>query len=85
MSPYLLVLFAIIIICIQESKRKSSQPIFTRLKLASFQIICTISLMLVTLLFFSNVLNASSTQIEIVGAIVGVISTLTCAYIFRRK
>jgi len=42
-------------------------------------------LALLIIIFFSDVLNASEAQIEIIGAMSIAMSYLLCAYIFRRK
>ncbi|PCJ47261.1 MAG: hypothetical protein COA74_12025 [Gammaproteobacteria bacterium] len=76
----------IVIIFLNESlEKKSTQSRFIRLKLISLQIICTLALALLIIIFFSDVLNASEAQIEIIGAMSIAMSYLLCAYIFRRK
>ncbi|GLX81703.1 hypothetical protein theurythT_11550 [Thalassotalea eurytherma] len=85
MSLIILLVCSIIIICIEESKRKSPQPIAQRLKLATLQIVFTVVMILVILYFFSEIIGASTQQIEIIGAIACMISIIVCAYAFRRK
>lgn len=85
MSPCLMLICAIIIMCIEESRRKSSQPKLTRYMLVSLQIVCTVVSTLVVLIFFSDVLKASRTQINILGPLICVTSYLICAQAFRRK
>lgn len=82
----LIVVGIIIIIFLYESiDDKGTQSVIERLKLISLQFICTLTLTLLIVIFFSDVLKASSTQIEIVGAIAGGMSYLLCAYVFRRQ
>jgi len=82
----LIVVGVIVIIFFYESiNDKGTQPVIVRLKLISLQVICTLALTLLIVIFFSDVLQASQSQIEIVGAIACVISYLVCAYAFRRN
>jgi len=85
MSIFILLICAVIIICIEESKRKSTQPIFVRLKLATLQVIGTVLMIFVILYLFNEVIGASTLQMEIIGGIACLISALLCAFVFRRK
>lgn len=86
MILYALILVGIIIIIFfdESINGKGTQSVIERLKLISLQVICTLTLILLIVIFVSDVLKASQTQIEIIGAIACAISYLLCAYIFRR-
>lgn len=87
MIQYLLIVAGIIlIIFIYESiKGKGTQSVIERLKLITLQVVCTLSLTLLIVIFSSDVLKASRTQVEIVGAIACAMSYLLCAFVFRRN
>ncbi|MFC3120049.1 hypothetical protein [Agaribacter flavus] len=76
----------ILILFFYESiKFKGKQSIAERLKLISLQVACTIVITLVTVIFLSEVLKATSDQVELLGALTGAVAYLLCAYIFRRR
>ena len=86
MQILLLVACAIIGLFLHESLgKKSVQSRFERLKLITLQAICTITLMLVVVIFFDDVLNASESQLDIIAPVSGAISCFLCALIFRRQ
>ena len=82
----LLVVGIIAIIFLYESiYDKGNQSVFERLRLIGLQVVCTLALTLLIVIFFAKILKASQSQIEIVGAIACFISYLLCSYVFRRS
>lgn len=85
LSSFIVVGVIVIIFLYESINDKGTQSILIRLKLISLQVICTLALTLLIVVFFADVLKASQSQIEIVGAIACVISYLVCAYAFQRN
>ena len=86
MEILLLIVCAIIGIFIFESlEKKTAQSRFERLKLITLQVICTLTLGLLVIIFFSDVLNASESQIDIIAPVSLAMSFFLCAYIFKRR